>query len=94
MLNSDSLNTLQLTSVICIGELDSIYLHQRYEETTKISTGILCTVNLVLLRRVTIDLPVTIINKLIFSDCIVALLNIPIILNIGFVYRFPCAFIE
>ena len=86
----DKITTLQVTSVFCIGVGILFFLTYRQE----LILGLLGTTNIVLLRRLATEIPVTLINKLILLDCTVALLNIPIILNIGYVYRFPCAFIK
>ena len=55
--------------------------------------GLLIAVNIPLLWQVKKELS-TLINKLILVDSLIALLNVPMILHTGFVFRFSCSFIR
>ena len=54
---------------------------------------LLAAVNMTLIWKVSHEIYTTLINKLIFADCLVALLNIPLILHGENTIKLSCSFI-
>ena len=55
--------------------------------------SLLAIINIPLICKVSHEFSSTLINKLIFSDCLIALLNIPLILHGGNTIKLSCTFI-
>ena len=58
-----------------------------------VCASLLAVINITLISKVSHEFSSTLINKLIFVDCLVALLNIPLILHGGAAIKLSCTFI-